>query len=167
MSNHVHLVVIPEQESSLSDGIGQLLHDFSRWQNIQRGTNGHLWQNRFYSSPVEKDRIWEVLDYAESNPVRAGMVKHAWEWKWASSQAHATGHDLRGALDMEFWRKTFTAEKWKHYLERKKEKESIEAKIRHATMKGHFLGSEETARRLEKELGKQILPRKRGRKPKN
>lgn len=166
MSNHVHLVVIPEQESSLSDGIGQLHHDFSQWQNIQCVTNGHLWQNRFYSSPVEEDRIWEVLDYVESNPVRACMVKHAWEWAWAGSQAHVTGHDSSGLLDVEIWRKIFTAEKWKNYLGREKEDGSIAAKIRHATIKGHFLGKDETARRLEKELGKQLLSRKRGRKPK-
>jgi putative transposase len=115
---------------------------------------------------VEEYRIWDVLDYVESNPVRACMVKHAWEWEWASSQAHVTGHDSSGLLDMEIWRRIFTAEKWRDYLEREKKDGSIAAIIRRATMKGHFLGKDETALRLEKELGKQLLPRKRGRKPK-
>ena len=74
MDNHVHLVVIPEKENSLADGIGQLHHDFALWQNIQHRTSGHLWQNRFFSCPVEEDRVWEVLAYVELNPVRANMV---------------------------------------------------------------------------------------------
>jgi putative transposase len=164
MDNHVHLAVVPEREDSLSNGIGQLHHDFALWQNIQCHRTGHLWQNRFYSSPVEGNRVPEVLAYIELNPVRARMVDQAWQWEWSSSQAHISGCDPSGLLDMDFWRKQSSSSEWKSYLERIEDDKSIFKKIRNATMRGLFLGDDETARRLEKELGIQILPRKRGRK---
>jgi putative transposase len=164
MDNHVHLAVIPEREDSLSDGIGQLHHDFALWQNIQCHRTGHLWQNRFYSCPVEADRVPEVLAYIELNPWRARMVDQAWQWEWSSAQAHISGWDPSGLLNMDFWRKQSNSGEWKSYLERIAGDKSISKKIRNATMRGLFLGRDETARRLEKELGIQILPRKRGRK---
>lgn len=166
MSNHVHLAVIPESGPSLSDGCAQLHHDYAVWQNIRRQRNGHLWQNRFFSCPVEDDRIGQVLGYIEMNPVRAHMVKNAWDWEWSSARAHITGHDSSGLLDMDFWQKKFKAKGWKEYLEKTAENEAITANIRYATSKGYLMGSEETAIRLERLLGKQLRPKKRGRKPK-
>jgi putative transposase len=164
MDNHVHLVVIPEKESSLSDGIGQLHNDFARWQNIQCNKTGHLWQNRFFSCPVEEDRVWKVLSYVELNPVRAHMVGNAWDWEWSSARAHVMGNDPSGLLDMGCWQKTFNEAGWKKYLEEMAAKDSVCAQIRRATASGRFLGSEATARQLERELGRALLPRKRGRK---
>jgi putative transposase len=165
MDNHVHLVVIPERESSLSEGVGQLHHDFALWQNIQCGRTGHLWQNRFYSCPVEGEHVWQVLGYVELNPARAHMVEHAWDWEWSSARAHATGNDLTGLLDLSYWRKTFNETGWKEYLEQMAADVVIQAQIRRATAKGYFLGNQAKALRLERELGIQLLPRKRGRKP--
>jgi putative transposase len=165
MDNHVHLVAIPERESSLADGIGQLHHDFALWQNIQRCRNGHLWQNRFFSCPVEQDRVWQVLSYVELNPVRAKIVERAWDWEWSSALAHVTGHDSSGLLDMSLWRRTFNEVKWREYLEEMTAEQSLQAQVRWAVTRGCFLGSEVTALRLERELGKQLLPRRRGRKP--
>jgi putative transposase len=164
MGNHIHLAVIPQSESSLSEGMAQVDHDFALWQNMQRNRTGHLWQNRFYSAPVEEAGIWEVLAYVELNPVRAGIVEHAWDWPWSSAHAHVTGNDPSGMLDMEFWSKAFSGEKWKDFLKQSRTNESTIAKIRYATRMGYFLGSEETARKLENELGKLLLPNKRGRK---
>jgi putative transposase len=167
MDNHVHHTLIPEKESSLADGIGQLHHDFARWQNIQCGRNGHLWQNRFFSCPVEEDRVWHVLAYVELNPVRARMVAKAWEWEWSSAQAHATGRDTSGLLDMGYWRRAFDGPRWQEFLEKMAAEESVEAQIRRTTAGGYLLGSEATALRLERESGKQLLPRRRGRQPRS
>lgn len=164
MDNHVHLAVIPKKESSLSDGIGRLHHDFACWQNIQRGKTGHLWQGRFYSCPVEEDRVLQVLQYIELNPVRARMVKNGWEWAWSSARAHITGQDPSSLLDMNYWDILIDKDKWKFILEQTAIEESIQAQIRRITMQGFLLGSEATARRLELELGMQLLPKKRGRK---
>ncbi len=167
MGNHVHLALIPEKETSLANGVGHLHNDFARWQNIQCNRSGHLWQNRFYSCPVEEERVKEVLSYVELNPVRAGLVENAWDWEWSSARAHVTGMDESGLLDMNYWRRRFNEEEWKLYLGQVAQQKSIFSRIRRATATGRFLGDEATARRLEVELGRPLLPQKRGRKRKS
>ncbi len=166
MDTHTHHALIPETEDSISVRIGRLHNDFARWQNIQRSRRGHLWEKRFYSCPVEDERVWEVLRYIELNPVRAGLVEHAWDWQWSSARAHVTGMDESGRLDMDRWRRAFSPAEWKSYLEQATaELKPLQSEIRQATASGRFLGSEATARRLELELGRPVLPRKPGRKP--
>lgn len=165
MENHVHLSVIPGSEQALAEGIGRMHRDFARWQNIQCNTCGHLWQNRFYSCPVEEDRIWGVLSYIELNPVRAGLVRKPWDWKWSSALAHVTGSDPLGILEMEFWRRHFSTAAWREYLEQVAADKVTAAQIRTATAAGRLLGSDSTARKLEKELNRPILAKRRGRKP--
>ncbi len=166
MGNHAHLAVIPEHECSLADGAGRLHKDFSRWQNIQRDRVGHLWQNRFFSCPVEEDRERDVLAHVKMNPVRTGIVKNAWDWEWSSARAHIENKDPTGLLDMDYRQKTYDPKEWKEYLERKTAEESFCDSIRGATSTGRLLGKNETARYLEEKLGKTLLPKKRGRKPK-
>jgi len=43
--------------------------------NRKQSRSGRLWQNRFFSCPVDKDEyLWPVLRYIDRNPVRAGLV---------------------------------------------------------------------------------------------
>ena len=93
--------------------IGRLHNDFSRWQQIQRDLTGHLWQNRFFSCPLDEDHFWEALRYVELNPVRAGLVRNAWEWPWSSARAHVTGIDETGLLNMDLWRTRFDGNRWR------------------------------------------------------
>jgi putative transposase len=165
MDNHSHLLVIPHHQNSLADGIGQLNRDFARWQNLQCNRTGHLWQNRFFSCPVEEEAVWEVLSYIELNRVRAGLVDKAWEWEWCSATAHVTGVDRSGLLDMHLWQKHFDGATWKQFLEDALARKQILHRIRTATAVGRLFGSAEAAKRLEQQLGRLILPRKRGRKP--
>jgi hypothetical protein len=67
------------------------------------------------------------------------MVDQAWQWEWSSAQAHISGCDPSGLLNMDFWRKQSNSSEWKDYLERIKGEESIFKKIRNATMRGFFL----------------------------
>jgi putative transposase len=49
------------------------------------GTSGHIWQGRYKSFLIQKDRhLLTVLKYVESNPLRAGLVKSANNWLWSS-----------------------------------------------------------------------------------
>ncbi len=166
MTNHSHLAVIPDSEDSLALGVRRMHNDYSRWHNVQHGRHGHLWQSRFYSCPVEDDRRWGVMSYIELNPVRAQMVEHAWDWEWSSARAHIAGVDRSGLLDMDFWRKHFDGAAWRDYLEQMAGEKSFADCIRKATARGRFFGSDATARLLEVRLGREILPKKRGRKPK-
>jgi putative transposase len=52
MSNHVHLVAIPERPDSLRRSLARTHSDYARYLNIKRRSCGHVWQARFYSCPI-------------------------------------------------------------------------------------------------------------------
>ena len=42
--------------------------------NRNQGWKGHLWQGRFFSSPLGNAYLWAAIRYVERNPVRAKIV---------------------------------------------------------------------------------------------
>ncbi len=162
MSNHIHMILIPAQTNSLAKGVGLLHNDFSRWQLIQQSTKGHLWQSRFYSTPMDEDHFWEALRYIELNPVRAGMVQKAWEWPWSSARSHVMGIDNSGTLQMDCWSRKFDGKQWKKFLEEGLRANAEIARIRTSTRTGRPLGSKEFIDKLEKMTGRTLSLQKRG-----
>jgi putative transposase len=164
MSNHVHHILVPEMETSLAKGLGRLHNDFSRWQQIQRNLTGHLWQNRFFSCPLDEDHVWEALRYIELNPVRAGLVQNAWDWPWSSAGAHVTGIDETGLMHMKIWRTRFDGNGWRKYLEEGMSSTCLD-RIRLAIRTGRPLGNDDFIMKLEIQLGRPLQPKKRGPHP--
>ena len=162
MSNHVHMILIPAHKNSLAKGVGLLHNDFSRWQLIQQDKKGHLWQSRYYSTPMDEDHFWKALRYIELNPVRAKIVKNAWEWQWSSAQAHVTGIDKTGMLQMDLWRQKFDEKQWREFLEQGLRSDKEIERIRAATRTGRPLGNKEFIDSLEKITGRTLSHKKRG-----
>ena len=107
MTNHVHLVVCPERDDSLARFLRRAHGEYSRQFNGRHGRSGHLWQNRFYSCPLEGAHVLNCLRYVDLNPVRARMVGQAADWRWSSAAAHLAGKaDEFGLLSIEWtqWR---------------------------------------------------------------
>ncbi len=161
MSNHDHEIPVPEFKDSLAKAIGRTHNDYSRWLNIQCNQTGHLWQARFFSCPVDADSLADVLAYVELNPVRAGIVSRPEEWKWSSACAHLTGVDNTGLLDMEWWSKHFSPKSWAEFLDLKLRDKDLLHRIRTATQTGKPIGSEDSIRKIEEALGRNLRLRKR------
>jgi len=53
LSNHVHLVVIPEREDAMALTFRRVHGSYSRWLNIRFRRLGHAWQSRPYSPRSE------------------------------------------------------------------------------------------------------------------
>jgi putative transposase len=98
MTNRVYLVAIPEQGDSFAKGLGRIHNDYARWFHLKHGRTGHLCQNRFFSCPLEESHLADTLRYLELNPVRAGLVDTAWEWRWSSASARIAAADPAGFL---------------------------------------------------------------------
>jgi len=88
MSNHIHLVVTPETEGSLSKALGRTHPMYAQYVHRLNGRSGHFWQNRYYSCPLDEAYTHNVAAYVELNPVRAGTVKIPWDYAWLSAGAH-------------------------------------------------------------------------------
>ena len=142
MTNHVHLVAVPDRENSLALTMGRTHCEYALGQNKARERSGHLWQNRFCSCPLDERHLWAALRYVELNPVRAGMVKLAWEHRWSSAAAHLGQRDASRTLDLGFWTGAGGAARWQELLTHE-EDAGILKKLRHATYAGRPLGSEE------------------------
>ncbi len=166
MGNHVHLIAIPPAENSLARSLGRAHVDYARWLNVRRGETGHLWQNRFFSCPMDDKHQWEALRYVESNPVRAGLVSESAKWRWSSAAAHTGGADRWGFLDIAEWNRHWTARAWSEVLARGIEDAVLLERIREATRTGRPAAGEEFVRMLEAQRQRRLRPQKRGRKAK-
>jgi putative transposase len=166
MGNHVHLIVIPRSEAGLARALGRTHCEYARWVNVQRGEIGHLWQNRFYSCPLDQQHQWEALRYVELNPVRAGLVRAAWDWPWSSAAAHVHGVDRMGVLDMVEWELQWGAVRWREVLAQSAADIGLIEYIREATRTGRPAASEDFVRELETRVGRRLRPQKRGPKVK-
>ncbi len=84
MDNHYHLV-IETPEGNLSRGMRQLNGMYTQAFNRRCGRVGHVLQGRYKGIIVDKESyLLELARYVVLNPVRAGMVRAAVQWRWSS-----------------------------------------------------------------------------------
>lgn len=116
MSNHVHLVMVPEEASSLAITLKHTHGRYASYWNAKHGSSGHAWQGRFFSCPLDRVHLWKATRYTELNPVRAGLVSEAVAWPWSSAAAHCGVARAEVPLSIELWNATWAASEWKAYL---------------------------------------------------
>ena len=80
MTNHVHLIAVPDRETSLAQALGRTHSEYALALNRAQGRSGHIWQNRYFSCALSASHLWSAVRYVELNPVRAGLATAAWEW---------------------------------------------------------------------------------------
>ena len=87
MPNHWHLVVQPDKDGMM----GRMLrwvtatHTQRYHAHYQTAGEGHLYQSRFKSFPIQDDAHFLVVcRYVERNALRAGLVRKAQVWEYGS-----------------------------------------------------------------------------------
>jgi putative transposase len=92
MTNHVHLLVTPHVTEACALFMKNLGQCYVQAVNKRLGRTGTLWEGRFRSCPVRSDNyVLACYRYIELNPVRAGMVATAAQYRWSSYSANAEG----------------------------------------------------------------------------
>lgn len=87
MSNHYHILV-ETPDANLARGMRQLNGVYTQRFNRRHRRVGHVFQGRYKAILVQKDSyLLELSRYVVLNPVRAGMVKTARDWRWSSYRA--------------------------------------------------------------------------------
>lgn len=161
MPNHVHLLVVPSDESGLARPLGEGHRRYALQTNRRRGWTGHLWQERFASFPMDEPHLRAAIRYVLLNPVRAGLVASCVDWPHSSARAHVCG-ESDSLIDPRPCAERITD--WARFLESRDDGRT-EA-VRNHTSIGRPLGSEAFVEGLERVTGRRLTPRRAGRRAK-
>jgi putative transposase len=107
MTNHIHLVAVPNSEEGLNRLLKPLPMRYAQHINRDKGWKGHLWQGGYFSSPLGDVYLWAAIRYVEFNPVRAKMVCRADRYPWSSAAAHCRLREDSVLTQKLKWRKQF------------------------------------------------------------
>jgi putative transposase len=169
MHNHVHLVAVPGHAKSMALALSEAHSRYSLDWNRRRDSVGHLWQNRFFSCPLDDGHLRAALLYVDRNPVRAKWVAEAWDWRWSSAKAHTTPGARDALIDGEWeaWMEqarlgTWLHQDWKAALAMNPPEDEL-GQIRRATKLGEPLGSDVFVSGLERSAGRRLRVWPRGR----
>jgi putative transposase len=100
MPNHIHLILEIKSGSDLGKLMQGLNQTYTIWFNEKYKKVGHLWQGRYKSMIIEKDRyMFACIEYVELNPLRANIVKSPFDYPWNSWQVRF-GYKKDSLLDI-------------------------------------------------------------------
>ncbi|MCP3875399.1 MAG: transposase [Desulfobacteraceae bacterium] len=89
MTNHIHLLTVPEKEDSLAKAVGEAHRRYTRMINFRENVRGFLFQGRFSLCTVfTGEYLLSSIRYIEQNPTKAKIVKQPWKYKWSSAGFH-------------------------------------------------------------------------------
>jgi len=168
MTNHVHLLVTPQHEHSITHMMQDLGRKYVRYINHTYKRTGTLWEGRFKASLVDSDAyLLTCMRYIELNPVRANMVAHPGEYRWSSYACNANGkteplikpHSLYMALDKEPEQRQFA---YRELFRMHLASEQIH-EIRNALNQQLVLGRDDFKNKIEEMTNRQTRPKPLGR----
>ncbi|MDR3333350.1 MAG: transposase [Treponema sp.] len=96
MDNHIHFLIKPGEEVSLSKIMQWIKCNFAKKWNKAHNTKGHLWGERFFSRIIKDEQDFErVSEYIDKNPVKAKLVKESKDWNFGG-----LFHRIRGIIGL-------------------------------------------------------------------
>ncbi len=161
MPNHVHLIAVPQTETGLARAIGEAHRRYTRRINFREKWQGHLWQERFASFPMDESHLLAAIRYVEMNPVAAGMVPNPAEYRWSSARAHLEETDDVLAAPFPF---RDMIPDWKDFLRLSSDEEV--KKLKRHEKSGRPMGNDGFVDKMEQTLGRVLRPQKPGPKKK-
>ena len=166
MPNHVHLLLVPATAGGLAEAVGEVHQRYTRRINFRQQWRGYLWQGRFGSCVLDEVHLLRAAAYVERNPVKAGLVADATAWRWSSAAGHAgVRADVLAAGDWLTERIDGWVCSWAQYLAGF-DAEAIGPVLRRHESTGRPLGDKGFLDRICGAIGRDLLPKKPGRKPK-
>lgn len=167
MTNHIHLLITPHLEHSLSKTIQMQGRYYVQYFNYCYRRSGTLFEGRYKATLVDSESyLLTCMRYIELNPVRAGMVIDPADYPWSSYHVNALGqaNDLvvphpeyqRIGKSSEA-RQAAYRELFKHHL-----CENSMTEIREATNKAWVLGNDRFKQSIQSQLARRIEPKARG-----
>ena len=163
MSNHVHFMVIPKNEDSLSKVFKYTNMKYSQYYNNKMKVSGHLFQGRFFSCVLDEWHMIACARYIERNPVRAKLVKEPYLWPYSSAKIHCgiDRYDPFGVNQL-FDYVEQEPKAWKELIKAPDNLDEMKG-IRERTRTGRPLGTNDFIERLEGQLKRLFKLKPKGR----
>ena len=90
MPNHVHVLIETQAGHALAEVVQSWKSFTAKAINQVLGRRGALWQREYFDRYVRDDRhLQAVIEYIDNNPVQAGLVKVASDWRFGSARLGA------------------------------------------------------------------------------
>lgn len=120
MPTHLHLVVLPAENVSLSNvmrdfkrftsqelttqmergGHESWLRIFGRHAPARAGGEYRVWQEGFHPEQIHSAKFaLQKIEYVHNNPVRKGLVDTPQHWRYSSARNYALGNDSVMEID--------------------------------------------------------------------
>ena len=163
MTNHVHLMVTPQESNSCARMMHALGTRYVQYINERNDRTGTLWDGRFKSTLVDTEAYGLALyRYIECNPLRAGMVKAPALYPWSSYRANAMGNPSPWLTPHASYLALgdTLAQRLVNYRALFREDLSPLAlkRIRESSLKGWVLGDDTFAARLQELANRRLMP---------
>ncbi len=167
MTNHVHLLMTPASVGAIGRVLQSLGRRYVRYINDTYGRTGTLWEGRYKSHLVASDEhLLRCYRYIELNPVRAGMVATADQYRWSSHAGNASGSPdpLVHAHDCYLRLGANASERQQAYRELVQQASVEDAsRFRHHLHHQHPMGNDRFRAAIETQLGRTVTLQKVGR----
>lgn len=93
MPNHVHLLVETREGHPLAEIVHSWKSFTAKKANTLLGSSGEFWMREYHDRFIRDDEhLAAARNYIEQNPVKAGLVGDARQWRWGSAW---TGWELK------------------------------------------------------------------------
>ncbi len=139
MTNPIHLVAEPANETALGKALRDAHTVYAMYFNARTALSGRAGQRRFYSCLFDEHHLWAAVRYVKRNPVKAGLVELAEQYRWLSAAVHC-GRSANDLLSVDF-PPPVVIENWSAWLAQPDE-ESVIAYICQQTQTRGPCGSE-------------------------
>ena len=161
MTNHVHLLMTPEDEDGISRVMALLGSYYVRYVNKTYERTGTLWEGRHHSSLIETSSyLFRCYRYIELNPCRARVVKRPDAYPW-SSYAHNAGGSLESTIiEHDEYRSlggcpSVRQQTYRGFFAEELSEQDV-CEFREASTYNYPLGSEGFRKNIERQLGRPI-----------
>ncbi|MDX8385209.1 MAG: transposase [Gallionella sp.] len=167
MTNHIHLLLTPHEEQSLSKLMQMIGRYYVQYFNYSYQRTGTLWEGRYKATLIDSvSYLLTCMRYIELNPVRADMVDYPSDYPWSSYRYNAQGEvNELIAPHIEYRRLGKSGEErqaaYRQFFKSRIPEASLNS-IREATNKAWVLGNDRFKRRIQKQLDRRIEPKAKG-----
>ena len=138
MDNYVHFVVEPQNKNGLARLFCALNTKYVRYFHTKYGAKGRLFGDRYFSTCLDEEHLYEAIRYVELNPFSANMESKPGEYSWSSALERLK---TRSTYYLHKLPEYFEVNNWWAYLTENLDLKSVWSSIRSSTINGKPIGN--------------------------